>query len=1000
MKQVNLRIYRRILPLLLGLFLSLGAFAQQITVKGHVKDVTGEPIIGANVVVKGTTTGTITDFDGNFQLEAPQGATISISFIGYKPTEVKAAGSTIVTLEDDAQLLENVVVIGYGTVKKNDMTGSVTAISADKLTKGMATSASDLLVGKAAGVSVVTDGGAPGSGASIRIRGGSSMSASNDPLIVIDGVPVDNSELKGMSNPLASVHPNDIESFTILKDASAAAIYGSRASNGVIIIITKTGKTGKVKVDYNGSFSVSTKTNTVDMMSAETFSGYVKSLYASDSPQVKALGNANTDWQKEIFRAALSTDHNVSVSGAVPHMPYRVSLSYTNENGILKTSNLQRATGSISLNPNFFDKRLDIKLNVKGVYNTNRFADRGSIGSATQFDPTQPVYMENSAYGNGYYMPLDAQGEPLKLALSNPLAILNDIDDNSTVYRSIGNAQIDYKFLFIPGLRANLNLGYDVSKSEGDRVIRDNSPMSYCWGNFKNGFGENTNFWQLKRNTLLDFYLNYVKDFGSNNHLDVMAGYSWQHFYSNVRNRYPYSLEMADKYDKETYKDDDPEYPTESYLVSFFGRLNYSLYNRYLLTFTLRNDGSSRFGKDDRWGLFPAAALAWKIKDESFLKNVDAISDLKLRLGWGITGQQNINNGDYPYLARYTYSKTGANYFFGDNKYSLLRPEAYDEHLKWEETTTWNVGVDYGFLNNRLTGSLDFYYRKTKDLLNKVAVPGGFNYNNELLTNVGTLVNKGVELTLTARPIVSNTWNWELNYNVSYNKNKIEKLTINDDPNYEGVIHGGIDGGTGSNIMIHQVGKPFNSFYVYKQIYDQNGSPIEGYYEDINGDGKITKDGDLVAYKKAAPDVIMGLSSMLSYKNWDFNFSLRASIGNYAYNNVQSNREPHGSNIYDPSGFLKNRLNSAITTNFADPRFFSSYYVQNASFLRCDNISLGYRFNKLFNDKQSARVFVTVQNPFVITGYEGLDPEFNNDGIDRDIYPHARIYMLGLSLNF
>lgn len=999
MKQVNLRIYQKVLPLLLGLFLSLGAFAQEITVKGHVKDVQGEPIIGANVVVKGTTTGTITDFDGNFQLQAPQGAIISISFIGYKPIEVKAANSIVATLQDDAQLLDNVVVIGYGTVKKNDLTGSVSTVSADKLTKGMATSASDLLVGKVAGVSVVTDGGTPGSGATIRIRGGSSMSASNDPLVVIDGVPIDNSGVQGMANPLSTVHPDDIASFTVLKDASATAIYGSRASNGVIIITTKSGVAGKVKVDYNGTFSVSTRTKKVDLMDASTFTDFVKTLYAAESAQVKALGKANTDWQDEIYRTALSTDHSISVSGAIPHMPYRVSVGYTDENGILKTSNMQRGTASISLNPNFFDKRLDIKLNAKGMYITNRFADGGAINAATQFDPTQPVYMEGSQYGNGYYMALKADGTPIDIGLANPVSILNDINDKSKVWRSIGNAQIDYKFLYVPGLRANLNLGYDVSKATQDRVVADNSPMSYTWGSYKTGFGDNTDKWQLKRNLLLDFYLNYMNDFGAH-HLDVMAGYSWQHFYKNDRTSYPYSAAKAEEYGKPTYKDDDLEYPTESYLVSFFGRLNYSLFNRYLLTFTLRNDGSSRFSKDDRWGLFPSTALAWKMKEESFLKDVKALSDLKLRLSWGITGQQNLNNGDYPYLPRYTYSKDGAYYFFGDNKYTLLRPEAYDAHLKWEETTTWNVGIDYGFLDNRITGTLDFYYRKTKDLLNTVAVPGGSNYNNQLLTNVGNLVNKGVEFTLTAHPIVSDTWNWDISYNVSYNKNKIEKLTFNDDPNYVGVIQNGIDGGTGTNITIQQVGKPFNSFYVYEQIYDQDGKPMEGYYVDQNGDGEITE-ADRIAYKKASPDVIMGLSSQLSYKNWDFSFSLRSSIGNYAYNNVQSNREAYGgSAMFDPSGFLKNRVNSAVTTNFSTPRYLSNYYIQNASFLRCDNISLGYRFNKLFNSNQSARIYATVQNPFVITKYKGLDPEFNNNGIDQNIYPHARIYMLGLSLNF
>jgi TonB-linked outer membrane protein, SusC/RagA family/TonB-dependent outer membrane receptor, SusC/RagA subfamily, signature region len=995
------KIFLKLLFLVLGTVLSISLFAQQINVRGVVQDVSGEPITGANVLVKGTSNVTFTDLDGIFNLNnVQQGSILVISFVGYKEQEVPATENMNIILKEDTNLLDEVVVIGYGQVRKNDATGAVSAISADKITKGMATSASDLLVGKIAGVSVVTDGGAPGSAASIRIRGGSSMSASNDPLIVIDGVPVDNGEIKGMANPLASIHPSDIETFTVLKDASATAIYGSRASNGVIIITTKTGKSGKINVNYSGTFSISTKAKNVDVMSADTFREYVKSLYAEDSPQVLALGTANTNWQDEIFRTAFSTDHNVSVSGAVAKMPYRVSVSYTNEDGILKTSNLQRTTASVALNPKFIDNRLDVKINVKGVYNKNRYADGGAINSAIQFDPTQPVYMEGSQYGNGYYMSLDANKEPIKIALANPLAYLEEINDVSDIYRSIGNIQFNYKFNSIPGLNANLNLGYDVSESNGKKTINDNSAITWCTGGFKNGFGENTEFWQLKRNHLLDFYLNYATDLNKNNHFDVMAGYSWQHFYRNHNTKYPYSAEMAQLKGTDKYKDDDPNYPTENYLVSFFGRLNYSFKNKYLLTFTLREDGSSRFSKDDRWGLFPSVALAWKLKEETFLKGVDLFSDLKLRLGWGITGQQDLSNGDYPYIARYTYSKSGANYFFGDNAYSLIRPEAYDAHLKWEKTTTWNVGLDYGLLNDRMTGTLDLYYRETKDLLNTVSVPGGSNYNNQILTNVGSLVNKGVEFTLTARPVVSSDWNWELNYNMSYNKNEITKLTFNDDPNYVGVIHGGIDGGTGSNILIHQVGKPFNSFYVYKQVYDIDGKPIEGYYEDINGDGEIKKEDDLVAYKKAAPDVIMGLSSNLSYKNWDFAFSLRASIGNYAYNNVQSNTEAHGSAIYDPAGFLKNRNNSAKYTNFENVRYFSSYYVQNASFLKCDNVTLGYRFNKIFNDTQSARVYFTVQNPFVITKYDGIDPEFNNGGIDNRIYPHARIFMVGLNINF
>ncbi|MDR3119415.1 MAG: TonB-dependent receptor [Mediterranea sp.] len=1001
MKQFNLGICRMILPFLTGIFLSFGAYAQQITVKGHVKDSTGEPVIGANVLLKGTSVGTITDFDGNFILNAHQNALIEISFIGYKTVEVRAAATIDVTLEDDAVLLDEAVVIGYGTVKKSDATGSLMAIDADKMVKGMATSASDLLVGKAAGVSVITDGGAPGAGATIRVRGGSSMSASNDPLIVIDGVPVDNGGINGMANPLSTVHPNDIATFTILKDASATAIYGSRASNGVIIITTKKGKEGRTNVSYNGTFSVSTKTKTVDVMGTDEFRLFVADKYGAGSNQAAALGNASTDWQDEIFSTAYSTDHNVSVSGALSNLPFRVSVGYTNENGILRTSNLERFTGAINLNPKFFNNKLDLQLNVKGVYNPNRFADTGAIGMASQFDPTQPVHMEGSQYGNGYYMAL-ANGTPIGIALSNPMAMLEQKNDKSKVYRSIGNAQADYRFGLVPGLRANLNLGYDIAKSEGDVTIADNSPMTWSSGNYKEGWGENSTYYQLKRNLLLDFYLNYAKVFGDHN-VDVMAGYSWQHFYSSTKNTYPYSDAMAAKSGKIFYKEGD-DYATENYLVSFFGRLNYTLLNRYLLTFTLRNDGSSRFSKDSRWGLFPSAALGWKINEEAFLRDVDCLSDLKLRLGYGVTGQQNLNNGDYPYLARYMTGKAGASYFFGDTQYELIAPLAYDKNLKWEETTTWNVGVDYGFLNGRITGALDVYYRKTEDLLNTVAIAAGTNFNNQLLTNVGTLENKGVELSVNAHVLTTKDWDWTVGYNISYNKNEITKMTINDDPNYVGVIFGGIDGGTGYNIMINSVNHPYNSFYVFEQVYNKDGKPIEGAYVDHNGDGKVGEkdnDGDLIAYKKSAPDVFMGLTSQLSYKNWDLSFALRASIGNYAYNNVQSNREAWGgSEMYDNTGFLKNRIASASYTDFYEARRRSSYYVQNASFLRMDNISLGYTFEKIFTTKQNARVYVTVQNPFVITKYDGIDPEISGSGIDNNIYPRPRVFMLGLNLNF
>ncbi len=992
------------MTILSGLLMILSANAQtgtQINVSGSVTDVNGEPLIGVNILVEGTSTGTVTDYDGNFQLRVPADAVLNISYIGYQPQQIAVNNSTTIqiVLVEDTELLDELVVIGYGTVRKDDATGSVVAVDATKLNRGLATSPSDLLAGQVAGLSVVSAGGAPGSSSSIRIRGGSSMSASNDPLIVIDGVPVDNATgVSGMANPLSTINSNDIETFTVLKDASATAIYGSRASNGVIIITTKKGKSGKLQMAYNGNFSVSTRTGAVDVMDAPTFRNYVVNSFGADSQQAAALGNSETNWQDQIFRTAVSTDHNISLSGSAGEkLPYRISLGYTNENGILKTSNLERYTGSINLSPSFLDGQLRVQLNARGMYNTNRFADQGAINSATQFDPTMPVYdTTGSPYGNGYHMTLKADGTPIDIALANPLAILMQRQDNSKVMRSIGNMQVDYNMPFLDGLRANLNVGYDISDSNGDVMVEDNSPMSYTWGSYKSGWGENSNYSQYKLNTLLDFYLNYVKEAGAHR-FDAMGGYSWQRFYNETENFYPYSAAMAAETGNEFYREGN-DYATESFVISFFGRLNYSLLDRYLLTLTLRNDGSSRFSPDNKWGLFPSAAFAWKIINEPFMADSDAMSDLKLRLGYGVTGQQNLGSGDYPWMGRYSYSQAGANYFFGDQMIPLIRPLAYDENLKWEETTTYNAGLDYGFLNNRITGAFDVYYRKTTDLLNTVGIAAGTNFSNQLLTNVGELENKGIEFTITGRPIVSKDWNWNLSYNVTLNQNRITKLTINDDPSYVGVRFGGIDGGTGNNIAIHAVNYPAGSFYVYEQVYDEAGKPLEGVFVDQNADGSINEQ-DMIPWKNASPDLYMGLSSQLSYKNWDFNFSVRGNIGNYAYNNIQSNRESKNT-TFDPSGWLKNRVNSATYTNFDAVHYQSSYYIQDASFMKVDNVSLGYNFTHLLNQQQTGRIHFTVQNPLVVTNYSGLDPEFTNNGIDNNIYPHPRVFILGLNLNF
>lgn len=1000
---------KALLVLLVGLFLSIGAFAQQIAVKGHVKDTTGEPVIGANVLVKGTTNGTITDFDGNFMLNVPKDAILSVSFVGYKSAEVKAASSVIVTLEDDSQVLDAVVVIGYGSVKKNDMTGSVTAIKPDKLNKGLITNAQDMMTGKIAGVSVVSKGGAPGAGATIRIRGGSSLTAENDPLIVIDGLAMDNKGVKGLSNPLSMVNPNDIESFTVLKDASATAIYGSRASNGVIIITTKKGQAGaRPTISYDGNLSVSNVKSTVDVMDGNQFRSFIKDIWGEDSEAYSKLGNANTDWQKEIFRAAVSTDHNLTISGGLKNMPYRVSFGYTNQNGIVKTSKFERYTASVSLAPSFFQDHLKVNANLKGMIAKNRYADGGAVGSAVSFDPTQSVRSDDpyhQYYFDGYFQwNTDASSlndDTWKRTFNgnapgNPVALLEEKNDRAISKSLIGNLELDYKFHFLPDLHAHVNGGMDLSTG---KQYTDVSPYSST-NNYYGSYG-----WEEKDkyNLSLNAYLQYSKDFTDKHHFDVMAGYEWQHFHDTSDQEYwglyPLSNNVVENRGQR-YNNTASGSATESYLVSFFGRINYTLLNRYLFTATVRQDGSSRFHKDNRWGLFPSFALGWKLKEEAFLKDVDVLSDLKLRLGYGITGQQNINSGDYPYLAVYETNKDGAYYpILGEG--ITYRPNAYNPDLKWEKTTTYNVGVDFGFLNNRINGSVDYYYRKTTDLLNSVFVSAGTNFKNKVLSNVGSLENSGVEFSINSKPIVTTNLTWDLGFNITYNKNEITKLTSGDSKNYYVAAGDNIGGGRDMKAMAHAVGHPASSFYVYQQVYDENGKAIENEFVDRDGNGIINGD-DRYFYKKPTADVLMGLTSRLSYKSWDFSFSLRASLNNYVYNSVEAGgSDCNPTSIYS-FGALNNRPLMGVANNIqslSDNTLLSDQFVQNASFMKCDNITLGYTFKKLFGAPLSGRVYAAVQNVFTITKYKGLDPEVEN-GLDNNIYPRPLTTLIGLSLNF
>ncbi len=983
MKQVKL-MPKRMLALICGLILSITAFAQQITVNGNVKDATGEPIIGATVRVAGQQGGVITDFDGNFHIQANSGATITVSYVGYQEAQVAAAPRVNIVLQDDAQLLKDVVVIGYGTVKKSDATGSVMSVEADQLNKGLATSPADLLQGKTPGVQITTNSGAPGAGSTIRIRGGSSLSASNDPLIVIDGLPISGTGISG-GDVLNTINPNDIESFSILKDASATAIYGSRASNGVILITTKKGKAGskpRVNIDMTGT--VKTVAKKVDVLDANAFREFFTANYADNADAMAALGNANTNWQDQIYRTAFSEEINASVTGGYVaknkafSMPYRVSAGFLNNDGTLKTTNMNRGTIGLNLTPTLLNDRLTINLNGKGVFTHNSFADEGAIGQAVKYNPLKPVYNEDGSYH--YWM---ISGLPNSMSLLNPVAQLYQQNKDSYVRRFVGNAQFDYKFKFLEGLRANLNLGLDYSTTTGWNVTEKDSEIS--WHNkVENGSGAWQKYTQKRQDKTLEFYLAYARELKEiNSRFDILGGYSWQHFHNETTD-----FKRAND-GSGTEFNYTPLFKTESYLVSFYGRLNYTFMDRYLLTATLRNDGTSRF-QNNKWGLFPSVALAWRISEEPFLHNVDWLSNLKLRLGYGITGQQNIGQGDYPSIPTYHTNMGGSYYWFGNNVIVPITPKGYAAQIKWEETTTYNVGLDFGFWNNRINGSVDVYKRVTNDLLNYVPVAGMTNLTNYLLQNVGDLENKGIEVALNVVPIEKKDLRWEIGLNVAYNKNEITRLTASDDPSYLGVETGGISGGVGNNVQIQKVGNPLNSFYVFQQVYDEAGKPLEGVYVDRNHDGQITDDDRYVYYKPDA-DVNIGLNTELSYKKWTLSASLRSSLGNYVYNNVQSDAEMKADMW--TNNFIANRIASAPYTNFAQAQYKSDYYVQNASFLKLDRVTLAY------NICDWARVHFTAQNIFTITNYKGVDPEVAG-GIDNNMYPRSRNFLVGASFNF
>jgi len=980
----------RVLLLLLSWAVTTIAMAQEVKISGKVTDASDNSTLpGVSILVKGTTTGTVTDLDGRFALTVRPDATLVLSFIGFTTQEVAVGSQRIfnIALQPAVTGLSEVVVIGYGQVRKGDATGALTALGDKDFNKGAISSPQQLLVGKVAGVTVTTAGGAPGGDATIRIRGGSSLRASNEPLVIIDGVPVEKgknfdgtSTISGVRSPLSMVNPNEIETFTVLKDASATAIYGSRASNGVILITTKKGKAGdKLHVEYSGNLTYSTIPKVIDVLSADDFIKLENEKYPNFT---SLLGDAKTDWQKEIYQNAFSTDHDVSVTGQFHEMPFRVSAGYMWQDGILKTDNMKRTTMGISLNPSLLDDHLKVNMNGKWMIVHNRFADNAAINQAIQFDPTHPVTAVNE--NGGYWAWLQTNGEPVDQATDNPVATLMLKNDQADALRFVGNMQFDYKFHFLPDLRANMNIGYDYSGSDGTVYVPKYATLNY------NDGGIDRVYDQTKENSVFDFYLNYVKDVKSiYSKFDVMGGYSWQHFYSWINTYHNNVDHTAPKTEIDA---------NEYFLVSFFGRFNYTLLDRYLLTFTCRDDGSSRFSKDNRWGLFPSAALAWKINEESFLKDVKQVSQLKLRVGWGLTGQQDISDNAYPYIPVYTTSDVWTSYLLGNTFYYTLRPEEYDANIKWEETETRNIGLDFGFFNDRITGSVEYYERYTTDLINRITFPAGSNLSNYVTTNIGDMENKGWEFSLVGRPVTSEKLNWEIGANLTINKNEITKLTTVDDPNYTGVLVGNIQGGVGNTVQVHSVGYPMFSYYVYKQVYDQDGKPIQGLYADLNNDG-IINDNDRYRYKSPNADYVIGISSKLTYKKFDLSFSGHANIGNYIYDNVNSENGVY-ERLYRSEGpYLSNITSSVFDVDFTSPQYLSDYFIKNASFFKMDYITLTYMVGNLYKNTANMTLSFTVNNVFTITKYKGIDPEIF-DGLDKQIYPRPRIFALGVNVLF
>uniref|UniRef100_UPI004025D6AA SusC/RagA family TonB-linked outer membrane protein n=1 Tax=Segatella hominis TaxID=2518605 RepID=UPI004025D6AA len=976
--------------LLVALFLMgcLQLLAQSRMIQGEVTDAqNGEPLIGATVMVEGEKSGTVTDFDGIFKLQVTSSAKkVKISYIGYVDKIVEISDRMNVKLESDSQILTDVVVIGYGTARKSDLTGSVATVSSKDFNKGLVSSPEQLINGKVSGVQIMSNSGSASAGSTIRVRGGASLNASNDPLIVLDGVPLEQGGISGnSSNFLSMINPADIESMTVLKDASSTAIYGSRASNGVIIITTKKGQQGGLKINFNTTNSLQTRAQMVDMLSHDDFVNVINQ-FGTDN-QKSLLGNANTDWNDEVYRTAFGTDNNLSVSGSIgKYLPFRVSAGYYNQSGLVRKDNVERWTGNVVLTPSFFQDHLKLTINAKGTLNNNSFNNSGAVWAAATFNPTLPVYSGNSNYG-GYNEALDADGYPVNAGVRNPRGLVDLYDSKSKVSRFIGSMDVDYKVHFLPELKLHATLGADYAKGDGTIYVPAyaaqafNKDESLSGSDYKYGPQKN-------ENRLLTLYANYAKYFENiKSNVDLTAGYDYQYWKSSTPLYYTLSAAGTTL---STVKASDYRHV----MLSYYGRVNYSFDGKYLLTATVRRDASSRFSKDTRWGTFPSVALGWTLTEEPWLKNQKVLSNLKLRASYGVTGQQE-GIGNYNYLPVYTSSVTGAEALINGQYINTYRPEAYVENLKWETTTSWNFGLDFGFLNGRIGGAIDFYTRKTKDLLASVPTAAGTNFSKTILTNVGNVDSKGIEVSLNATPIQTKDWEWNLSYNFTWQNMKVKNLSLTKGGSQTNVKVGpSIDA---YQFQVLSEGYEPYMFYVYHQLYDpETGKPIEGAYADLNHDGEIN-DADLYRYHSPAPKYIMGLSTSLRYKQLTLGMSFRANIDNYVYNGMGMSTGAWETVSYNNSQ-LNNLNTSFLKTGFKTRQYLSDYYVENASFLKLDNLSLSYNVGKI-NKWASLTVSAMVQNVFTITGYSGTDPEVPN-GMDNSFYPRPRTYSVSLGLQF